>query len=223
MTDNYEYYLTQEFASLTAQTMSLFWKKKIKNIFASHSVQKDFILIKTQRPTIAELKNYFSELANESKNEFSLDYEWQNNGKSLTIFLQPSRLAFSDSLKPHVTIDFQKNGLLLRINVWAYGSKSFQLDEYFVLENILRDLRAASADKNLCQEISRLSHLCDLTTKETEIAKASIKAICDANAKTLSCLEQDITSSALSLNGKTVKIFHKDFLENPTGLLKLLK
>ena len=223
MMDNYKHYLAQEFVSLTAQAMHDFWKGKIKNIMASHSVQKDFILVKMQRPTAAKLKKYFSELANEIKKEFALDYEWQNKNKSLTIFLQPAKFVCNDSLKPHATIYFQKRKLLLRINVWAYGSKIFPLDEYYVLEDILRDLCAASADKNLCQEISRLTHLCDLTTKEMEIAQASIKAVCDSSDKTHSCLCQDIISSLLSIKGRTVKIFHKDFLENPAVLMKLLK
>ena len=60
----------------------------------------------------------------------------------------------------------------------------------------------------------------DLTVKTVEIAQNSIKAIYDARKERNKNLEQKYLYSVLYLQGKRIRVMHKDFLEAPEDLMK---
>ncbi|MBR6214897.1 MAG: hypothetical protein IKQ84_00620, partial [Spirochaetaceae bacterium] len=61
-----------------------------------------------------------------------------------------------------------------------------------------------------------------LTPKTMEIAMNSIKALYEESNQLNPIITQHRMYSTMMINDKTVNIYHKDYLENPDILIKLL-
>ena len=100
------------------------------------------------------------------------------------------------------------------------------MEEYILVGNILVEL----CDKLFNQQSQRFKKLLEdckkienLTPKTVEIAQQSIKSLCEVYPQKTRILIQKNVYSELEINGKAVRIFHKDFLENPSILTDQLK
>lgn len=58
-----------------------------------------------------------------------------------------------------------------------------------------------------------------LTTKTIEIAQNSIRTLYEASAQKNRSLVQRNLYSAMVINGKNVRIYHRDFLDDPKVLM----
>lgn len=105
--------------------------------------------------------------------------------------------------------------------------KLFWLEEYKLVENILTGLcdelynRQKQKFNKLQEDYKKIeSSLKGLTTKTIEIAQNSIRTLYDASTQKNRSLVQRNLYSAMIIKGKNVRIYHKDFLDNPKVLMK---
>lgn len=105
--------------------------------------------------------------------------------------------------------------------------KLFWLEEYKLVENIQTGLcdelynRQKQKFNKLQEGYKKIeSSLKGLTTKTIEIAQNSIRTLYEASTQKNRSLVQRNLYSAMIMKGKNVRIYHKDFLDNPKVLMK---
>ena len=105
--------------------------------------------------------------------------------------------------------------------------KLFWLEEYVLVENILTGLcdelyNLQKQQFNKLQEDYRRIELSSegLTIKTIEIAQNSIRTLYEASTQKYRSLVQRNLYSSMNINGKNVRIYHKDFLADPKVLMK---
>lgn len=105
--------------------------------------------------------------------------------------------------------------------------ENFLLEDYEIMELLLsevcRDLYENEKLADLLYEHLRIEESDqNLTLKTVEIAQSSIKAIFDSRKESPKNLEQKYLYSVLDIQGKRIRVLHKEFLEMPEELMKEL-
>lgn len=105
--------------------------------------------------------------------------------------------------------------------------ENFLLEDYEIMELLLsevcRDLYENEKLADFLYEHLRIEESDqNLTLKTVEIAQSSIKAIFDSRKESPKNLEQKYLYSVLDLQGKRIRVLHKEFLEMPEELMKEL-
>ena len=97
-----------------------------------------------------------------------------------------------------------------------------------LVENIVKDLCEELFSNNKLEQLhSDYKRVYDcsknLTQKTVEIAQNTIKGVYEAKQKINRSLVQRVLYSSMLINGQRVRIYHKDFLENPAVLTELFE
>lgn len=220
--------LAREQKELFAHIQTEFWQALFCDILKKHTYQNDFYLVEkdlTLERVIGHMRETFYDLchvygfelvstSHPYKTELKLlfDYYDYNNQKrsidELSIIICQKDITMR--MLPH-------NPLL----------KLFWLEEYGLVEIIVKALceqlfnerkeQFSTLHKNY-KKIQSSSN--GLTLKTIEIAQNSIKTLYESSGEKNRNLVQRNLYSSLLYKGRMIRIFHKDFLENPNVLLK---
>lgn len=209
------------------QIKTEFWQGIICDLLKKHTFQDDFFLvpadrtnekvIKHMRATITELSNKFGfrfiENTHPTRTEFLLRFPYNDKNRE-TI----------DDFSIVVCI----RDITLRILPYSPLLKLYWVEEYACVENIVKDLCEELFSNNKLEQLhSDYKRVYDcsknLTQKTVEIAQNTIKGVYEAKQKVNRRLIQRALYSSMLINGKQVRIYHKDFLENPAVLTELFE
>ena len=217
--------LEREQRDLFTRMQTEFWQTLFCDLLKKHSFQNDFFLVNANltnedvvkhfRKVVSELTaKYdlsFTETSHPTRTEFKLRFCYYGNKKKM-----------SDELSVIVCI----KDITIRILPHNPLLKFFWLEEYRLVENILTgmcdelyNLQKQKFNKlqNDYKKIESSSK--GLTTKTIEIAQNSIRTLYEASAQKNRSLVQRNLYSAMIINGKNVRIYHKDFLDDPKVLM----
>lgn len=217
--------LEREQRDLFTRMQTEFWQALFCDLLKKHSFQNDFFLVNANltnedvvnhfRKVVSELTaKYdlsFTETSHPTRTEFKLRFCYYGNKKKM-----------SDELSVIVCI----KDITMRILPHNSLLKLFWLEEYRLVENILTgmcdelyNLQKQKFNKlqNDYKKIESSSK--GLTTKTIEIAQNSIRTLYEASAQKNRSLVQRNLYSAMIINGKNVRIYHKDFLDDPKVLM----
>lgn len=121
-----------------------------------------------------------------------------------------------------------KDRILARFVLHSPLLKLYWLEEYGCVENIVKDLCEELYNNNKLEQLHRdYKRVYDcsenLTQKTVEIAQNTIKGVYEVKQKINRSLVQKVLYSSMLINGQRVRIYHKDFLENPAVLTELFE
>ena len=102
------------------------------------------------------------------------------------------------------------------------------LEGYVLVENTIADFFEQIFDVRIefnkfqeeCRKIESASE--GLNIKTIKIAQSSIRALYEASGQQFCSLVQENLYSSMLINGKNIRIYHRDFLADPTVLQKEL-
>lgn len=217
--------LEREQRDLFTQMQTEFWQTLFCDLLKKHSFQNDFFLVNANltnedvvnhfRKVVSELTaKYdlsFTETSHPTRTEFKLRFCYYGNKKKM-----------SDELSVIVCI----KDITIRILPHNSLLKLFWLEEYRLVENILTgmcdelyNLQKQKFNK-LQEDYKKIeSSSKGLTTKTIEIVQNSIRTLYEASAQKNRSLVQRNLYSAMIINGQNVRIYHKDFLDDPKVLM----
>lgn len=217
--------LEREQRDLFTRMQTEFWQTLFCDLLKKHSFQNDFFLVNANltnedvvkhfRKVVSELTaKYdlsFTETSHPTRTEFKLRFCYYGNKKKM-----------SDELSVIVCI----KDITIRILPHNPLLKLFWLEEYRLVENILTgmcdELYNLQKQKfNKLQEDYKKIEASSkgLTSKTIEIAQNSIRTLYEASAQKNRSLVQRNLYSAMIINGQNVRIYHKDFLDDPKVLM----
>lgn len=217
--------LEREQRDLFTRMQTEFWQTLFCDLLKKHSFQNDFFLVNANltnedvvnhfRKVVSELTaKYdlsFTETSHPTRTEFKLRFCYYGNKKKM-----------SDELSVIVCI----KDITIRILPHNPLLKLFWLEEYRLVENILTgmcdelyNLQKQKFNK-LQEDYKKIeSSSKGLTTKTIEIAQNSIRTLYEASAQKNRSIVQRNLYSAMIINGQNVRIYHKDFLDDPKVLM----
>ncbi|MDY4578133.1 MAG: hypothetical protein SO471_09270 [Anaerobutyricum hallii] len=217
--------LEREQRDLFTRMQTEFWQTLFCDLLKKHSFQNDFFLVNANltnedvvkhfRKVVSELTaKYdlsFTETSHPTRTEFKLRFCYYGNKKKM-----------SDELSVIVCI----KDITIRILPHNPLLKFFWLEEYRLVENILTgmcdelyNLQKQKFNK-LQEDYKKIeSSSKGLTSKTIEIAQNSIRTLYEASAQKNRSLVQRNLYSAMIINGQNVRIYHKDFLDDPKVLM----
>lgn len=217
--------LEREQRDLFTRMQTEFWQTLFCDLLKKHSFQNDFFLVNANltnedvvnhfRKVVSELTvKYdlsFTETSHPTRTEFKLRFCYYGNKKKM-----------SDELSVIVCI----KDITIRILPHNPLLKLFRLEEYRLVENILTgmcdelyNLQKQKFNK-LQEDYKKIeSSSKGLTTKTIEIVQNSIRTLYEASAQKNRSLVQRNLYSAMIINGQNVRIYHKDFLDDPKVLM----
>ncbi len=210
-----------------AQIKTEFWQGLFCDLLKKHTSQDDFFLVpadltneevvKHMRVTITEVSNKFGfrfiENTHPTRTEFLLRFP----------YIEKNRETIDD-----FSIVICIRDITLRILPHSPLLKLYWLEEYGCVENIVKDLCEELYNNNKLEQLHRdYKRVYDcsenLTQKTVEIAQNTIKGVYEAKQKINRSLVQKVLYSSMLINGQRVRIYHKDFLENPAVLTELFE
>ena len=203
-----------------------FWKDELEPIVKKHSVQNAFSLVYhdfTYEELTAYLRNSFSSICG----RFGLSFQENISPYKTEFVLMFCNPHIPFELGNRVSIIICVNDIVLRIMPSQFFYKTFRIEEYPQIENIVaefcEDLVTNKKFDQFVIDYSKFKESFRIINQKTlEIAINSIKALYEASNQPNPVLQQYVMYSTLLINNEKVNIFHKDYLENPDILLKLL-
>lgn len=208
-----------------------FWNELFSEAKSKHTVQSDFYLVR-------------KDIKPEDADEYLMEV---NSGlcKKYNLFARPPLNDGTYKYGKYFYISFELNAdkilydfstcvipstIKLDLLPMKLNIKTMPLEDYILAGNILSEichLLFSPEEKRinrLLEEWNRIKSLSEnLTVKTLEIAKNSIKAIYESHPEQCSHIMQRNLFTDLEVNRKNLRIYHKDFLENPKVLTAYLK
>ena len=222
--------LEHEQNDLFARMQSEFWQTLFCDILKKHTYQNDFFFIEnnlTAEKVVGSLKDVIYDLCH----IYGLDCEVNTHPYRTELKL---RFDYYDCNNEKATIDelsiiICQKDITLRILPHNPMLKFFWLEEYVLVENIIKDMCTQLFEnqkekflelRENYKKINASSR--GLTMKTIEIAQNSIRTLYEASGEKNKNLVQRALYSSLLYKGRVIRIFHRDFLNDPNVLLKEL-
>lgn len=222
--------LKREQDELIKRMQSEFWQALFCDILKKHTYQNDFYFVEnnlSSEKVVGQLKNVVYQLflkyglecevtSHPTRTELKLMFNWYdyNNEKEAMDVLS--------------IIVCQKD-ITMRILPHNPMLKLFWLEEYVLVENIIKDMCGQLFENQkekfleLRENYKKIKASSEgLTVKTIEIAQNSIKTLYDKSGEKYMNLVQRNLYSSLLFRGRMIRIFHRDFLKDPNVLLKEL-
>ena len=221
--------LQRELILYSSQRKAAFWKVVASDLLKKHNYQNDFFLI-GQKPTREEVVERLRGVISEQCQKYNLKFSEENMPLRTELKISFHYNDYKKTLFNEVSIVILRNEIILRILPHEPILQVFWIEESHVvakmLTGLLEDLFVLNKDSfnQIQEEYLRIREgVRKLTPKTIEIAQSSITAIYSKCPQKHSGLLQKNLYSEMVINGKAIRIFHSDFLENPNVLLNQLK
>ena len=223
--------LEREQTELFGRLQSEFWQGLFCDILKKHTYQNDFYFVEsnlTMEKVVGSLKGVLNDICH----TYGLDCEVTSHPYRTELKL---KIDYYDYRNRKFTMDelsiivCQKD-ITMRILPHNRLIEFFWLEEYVLLENIIKDLcqQIFETQKEkfceMCENYKKIRESSEgLTAKTIEIAQNSIKTLYEKSGENHMNLVQRNLYSSLLYKGRMIRIFHRDFLKDPNVLLKELK
>ena len=220
--------LEREQYELFSRMQSEFWHGLFCEILKKHTYQNDFYFLEKNLPMSKvlesmkgmvydlchiyglECKETFHGYRTELKFKFNY-YDYKNQKDTMD----------------ELSIVICKKDITIRILPHNPLLKLFQLEEYVLVENIVKDM-CAQLFGNLKEKFLKLEENYKkikvssegLTPKTIEIAQNSIRTLYQSSREKYKNLVQRNLYSNLLIKGQMIRIFHRDFLKDPNVLMR---
>ena len=220
--------LIAEKTELFALVHSEFWHGIIWDLLKKHSLQADFFLVRDNLE-MDEVVEYLRNEIGEATKKYGLGFTETEHPYRVELKVRFHNYGYYQSFD-ELSVVICKNDITMRMLPHSPMLKLFTLDEFKIVGNIVTDLcNSLFNDKlelfvGLQESYKRVEEsIKGLTSKTIEIAQNSIRSVYDATDEKFKNLVQRNLYSSLRYNGKTIRILHKEFLENPAVLMEELK
>ena len=220
--------LIAEKTELFALVHSEFWHGIIWDLLKKHSLQADFFLVRDNLEMDEVVEDLRNEIGEATK-KYGLGFTETEHPYRVELKVRFHNYGYYQSFD-ELSVVICKNDITMRMLPHSPMLKLFTLDEFKIVGNIVTDLcNSLFNDKlelfvGLQESYKRVEEsIKGLTSKTIEIAQNSIRSVYDATDEKFKNLVQRNLYSSLRYNGKTIRILHKEFLENPAVLMEELK
>ena len=223
--------LEREQTDLISRIQSEFWQGLFCDILKKHTYQNDFFFVENNlksEKVVSQLKDVIYQLcktydldcevtSHPIRTELKLMFSWYDYGQEREVMDELSIIVCQKDISLRV---LPHNPML----------KLFWLEEYVLVENIIKDLCLQifeTQKEKFCEMRANYKKIREssegLTSKTIEIAQNSIKTLYDKSGEKHMNLVQRELYSSLLYKGRMIRIFHRDFLKDPNVVLKELK
>lgn len=222
--------LKREKTELINHIHTTYWNDLFKALFKKHTYQFGYFLVPVNL-NVQDVTEYFRKILSELSFKYLITVSETIAPKRTEFKIKISYYQKKKSQVDELSIVICTKDISLRIFPYAPLLKQFMLEEYVLVGNILSELfddvfnRQKDNFDELVSVTKRIEDCSkNVTPKSIEIAKNSIKAIYYQNDKSnhTSFVQKNLYSAFLK-DGEVVRIFHKEFLENPFVLTDLFK
>lgn len=220
--------LDREKNDLLAMFQREFWDSLVSQIIQKHTYQKDFFLLPSnlkRDDIIRHIKQTLSDTCWEYKVNFSMNSKPGRTEFFIGLFKSGKNAETIGMFSVVVCL----SDICLRILPTHPWLKQFYLEDFILVENVLQDAcfelfkNQGEKTKRYHAYIKKINECAEgLNLKSIQIAQNSIKAIYEASAQKNKSLVQRNLCSTMLIHGKSVRVMHKDFLENPSVLTSKL-
>ena len=221
--------LEREQTELFSEVQCKFWEALFRDLLRKHSFENDFFLTSsnlTRKDVVTHLGRCISELSQ----KYELTFTKSAHPTCTEFKLRFSHYGYKEKNFGELSVIVRITDITMRILPYSPLVRQFWLEEYVLVENILKDLcdEVYDAQKQkfnaLLEECRRIESLTEgVTMKTVEIAQNSIRALYEASDQENKSLIQKNLYSTMVINERTVRIYHKDFLDAPKVLMKELE
>ena len=217
--------LEREQRELFTRMQTEFWQTLFCDLLKKHSFQNDFFLVNANL-TNEDVVKHFRKVVSELTAKYDLSFTETSHPTRTEFKLRFCYYGYKKKLFDELSVIVCIKDITMRILPHNPLLKLFWLEEYRLVEYILTgmcdelyNLQKQKFNKlqNDYKKIESSSK--GLTTKTIEIAQNSIRTLYEASAQKNRSLVQRNLYSAMIINGKNVRIYHKDFLEDPKVLM----
>ena len=218
--------LEREQRDLFTRMQTEFWQTLFCDLLKKHSFQNDFFLVSANL-TNGDVVEHLRKVVSELSEKYELSFIEKSHPTRTEFKLRFYYYGFKKKMFDEFSVIVCINDITMRILSHSPLLKLFWLEEYKLVENILTGLcdelynRQKQKFNKLQEDYKKIeSSSKGLTTKTIEIAQNSIRTLYEASTQKNRSLVQRNLYSAMIIKGKNVRIYHKDFLDNPKVLMK---
>ena len=226
---NFKEMLHREQIELFEKAQRDFWRTLFWSLLKEHTFQTDFFLV-NQDLDYGEVTLYLQSLIQKICQKYGLRFFVNNNPYRTEIKLRIHNCGVSKTLYDELTIVITQKEIIFKMLPHSPLLNMYNLADYqrvgTVIESLCKKLFEEKpqdfvvyleALKNIKESIK------NLTPKAIEIAQNSIKAIYMTTDEKFKTITQKNIYSSMFYKGKTISVFHKDFMKNPSVLISQLK
>ena len=222
--------LAREQEDLFARLQSEFWQTLFCDILKKHTYQNVFFFVEnnlTTEKVVGSLKGVLYDICH----IYGLDCEVTNHPYRTELKLKFDYYDYNNEKTSvdELSIIVCQKDITMRILPHNPMLKLFWLEEYVLVENIVKDMctQLFGNQKEKFLELRENYKMIKassegLTPKTIEIAQNTIRTLYEASGEKNKNLIQRNLYSSLLYKGRMIRIFHRDFLKDPTVLTKEL-
>lgn len=217
--------LEREQRELFTRMQTEFWQTLFCDLLKQHSFQNDFFLVNANL-TNGDVVEHLRKVVSELSEKYELSFTETSHPTRTEFKLRFCYYGYKKKMFDELSVIVCIKDITMRILPHNPLLKLFWLEEYRQIENILIGM----CDELYNLQKQKFNKLQDdykkiessskgLTTKTIEIAQNSIRTLYETSIQKNRSLVQRNLYSALIINGKNVRIYHKDFLDDPKVLM----
>ncbi len=217
--------LEREQRDLFTRMQTEFWQTLFCDLLKKHSFQNDFFLVNANL-TNADVVEHLRKVGSELSEKYDLSFTETSHPTRTEFKLRFCYYGYKKKMFDELSVFVCINDITMRILPNSPLLKLFWLEEYRLVENILTGLcdelynRQKQKFNKLQEDYKKIESSSNgLTTKTIEIAQNSIRTLYEASTQKNRSLVQRNLYSSMIINGKNVRIYHKDFLDDPKVLM----
>lgn len=216
---------------LFSRIQSDFWHPLFYGVLKKHTYQNDFFFVESHL-SVEKVINSLEGLLYDLCHIYGLECKKTNNHNSTQLKLIFDYYDCNNNkalVEDELLIDINNKNISVTVLLNNSMLKKFLLEEYVLVGNIMKEI-CEQVFVNQKKKYGELRNnfkkilLCadGLTPKTIEIAQNSIRTLYEASEERNKNLVQRNLYSSMLCKGRIIRIFHKDFLENPDVLIKEL-
>ena len=223
--------LEREQTELFGRLQSEFWQGLFCDILKKHTYQNDFYFVESNLTTekvVEKLKGTIDDLCH----IYGLESEMTSHPYRTELKLKIDYYDYQNrkSTMDELSIIVCQKDITMRILPHNPLLKLFWLEEYQLVENIVKEMCQQLFENQkekfleLRENYKVISASAEgLTSKTIEIAQNTIKTLYEASCEKNRNLVQRNLYSSMLYKGRMIRIFHRDFMNDPSVLKKELE
>ncbi|MBR5032445.1 MAG: hypothetical protein IKX70_02095 [Treponema sp.] len=221
--------LKSEQRELFTHVQTEFWQGLFWKLLKDHTYQIDFFLVQ-QYVDMAEAVAHLKVLMCNLAMKYGLGFVESGSIYRMELNLRFHNYGIVSSMYDEVSIVICKDDISMRMLPHSPMLKIFSIDEYQLVGKLLQILCGQVFGERLedfvkyLESYKRIETSTEgLTPKTIEIAQNSIRCIYEATDEKCKNLVQRNLYSSMRYRGRTFRVLHREFLQDPNVLLKELK
>lgn len=218
--EKFEKSIREEKQELLDISHRIFWNSVFMDAYKILDTRKNKSLI-FKNEVLEELGNFLKDLCK----KFALVMEVRNYHNRTEFVLSISRLDYlnyPDELVISVGMASIEIEMRSGLFIACFSFEAFEQIEDMI-SSVCSDLYEKGRLSDLLYEHSRIEESCiGITFKSVEIVRNTLRAIYESSQQKTKNMEHKILYTSAFINGKLVRILHKEFMENPNPVMQIM-